>query len=230
MWPWRVSAWVMCRASCRSSSTTRMRIASGGLPREPGDRQAQGRAAPISGLYPARPTVLSWPPHMNVLFIGGTGIISTACTELAVARGLDVTLLNRSQRRRHRRARTTIAADIADAAATARALAGRTWDGVVDFIAFTPADVESRLGLFRGKTAQYIFISSASAYQKPLTRLADHGVDAAREPALGIFAQQDRLRGAPDPRLPRGGLPGRRSSGRRSPSATRSSRLRSTAG
>jgi nucleoside-diphosphate-sugar epimerase len=105
---------------------------------------------------------------MKVLFIGGTGIISTACTELAIARGLDVTLLNRSQRPGITGAKT-ITADIADVAAMAKATAGRTWDSVVDFIAFTPADVESRIGMFRGKTAQYIFISSASAYQKPLT-------------------------------------------------------------
>jgi nucleoside-diphosphate-sugar epimerase len=104
---------------------------------------------------------------MNVLFIGGTGIISTACTEMAVARGLEVSVLNRSQRRPIPGA-TTIVADAADAAAAARATAGRTWDAVVDFISFTPADIEARLALLRGRTGQYIFISSASAYQKPL--------------------------------------------------------------
>jgi nucleoside-diphosphate-sugar epimerase len=105
---------------------------------------------------------------MNVLFIGGTGIISTACTELAVARGVNVTLLNRSQRSPITGAQT-ITADMADPASVAKALAGKTWDSVVDFIAFTPPDIESRLALFRGKTAQFVFISSASAYQKPLT-------------------------------------------------------------
>jgi nucleoside-diphosphate-sugar epimerase len=105
---------------------------------------------------------------MDVLFIGGTGIISTACTELAVARGLQVTLLNRSLRASIAGTRT-IVADVANPAATAQALAGRSWDAVVDFIAFTPADVEARLGLLRGKVGQYVFISSASAYQKPLT-------------------------------------------------------------
>jgi nucleoside-diphosphate-sugar epimerase len=104
---------------------------------------------------------------MNVLFIGGTGIISTACTELALARGVGVTLLNRSLRSPIPGART-IAADVADSGALARALEGTKWDAVVDFIAFTPADIESRLGLLRGRTGQYVFISSASAYQKPL--------------------------------------------------------------
>ena len=105
---------------------------------------------------------------MNVLFVGGTGIISTACTELAVARGVGVTLLNRSLRAPIAGA-ATVAADINNPEAAARALAGRSWDAVVDFISFTPADIEARLGLFRGRTSQYIFISSASAYQKPLS-------------------------------------------------------------
>ncbi len=105
---------------------------------------------------------------MKVLFIGGTGYISTACTELAIARGFDVTLLNRSTRTAIPGAKT-ITADISKTEATAAALAGRTWDCVVDFIAYTPLDIEDRLALFRGRVGQYIFISSASAYQKPLT-------------------------------------------------------------
>ncbi len=105
---------------------------------------------------------------MNVLFIGGTGIISTACTELAVARGFNVTLLNRSLRVPIPGART-IAADVSDTGAVTRAIEGKSWDAVVDFIAFIPPDVEARLKLFRGKAGQYVFISSASAYQKPLT-------------------------------------------------------------
>jgi nucleoside-diphosphate-sugar epimerase len=105
---------------------------------------------------------------MKILFIGGTGYISTACTELAVARGFDVTLLNRSNRAPVAGAKV-ITADISDPDAAAAALAGRTWDSVVDFIAFTPVDIEERLALFRCKVGQFIFISSASAYQKPLT-------------------------------------------------------------
>jgi nucleoside-diphosphate-sugar epimerase len=105
---------------------------------------------------------------MKILFVGGTGIISTACAELAVERGLGVTLLNRSRRGSVPGA-ATITADIADPDAAARAVTGKTWDSVVDFISFTPADIEARIALFRGKTRQFIFISSASAYQKPLT-------------------------------------------------------------
>ena len=105
---------------------------------------------------------------MRILFIGGTGIISTACTRLAVARGLDLTLLNRGQRPAipgtHQ-----IVTDIHNPAEARRALTNQTWDAVVDFISFTPADIEARIALFRGCTRQFVFISSASVYQKPVT-------------------------------------------------------------
>lgn len=104
---------------------------------------------------------------MKILFLGGTGIISTACTRLAIARGFDVTLLNRSKRDAITGARQ-LTADIGDPGIAAT-LANERWDAVIDFIAFDPAAIEQRLALFRGKTRQYVFISSASAYQKPLT-------------------------------------------------------------
>ena len=88
---------------------------------------------------------------MKILFLGGTGIISTACTRLAVARGFDVTLLNRSNREGIPGARQ-LKADLTRPAEAAAALAGRTWDAVVDFIAFDRAAVEQRLELFRGRT------------------------------------------------------------------------------
>src|SRR5688572_884460 len=104
---------------------------------------------------------------MKILFLGGTGIISTACTQLAIARGFDVTLLNRSRREAVPGSRQ-IVADINDAR-IADSLQGARWDAVIDFIAFDSAAVEQRLALFRGRTGQYVFISTASAYQKPLT-------------------------------------------------------------
>jgi nucleoside-diphosphate-sugar epimerase len=106
---------------------------------------------------------------MRALFIGGTGIISTACTELALARGVEVTLLNRGRRATNLPSGArVIHADMEDRAAVTRALAGESFDAVVDWIAFEPAHVERDLELFRGRTRQYIFISSASAYQKPV--------------------------------------------------------------
>ena len=107
---------------------------------------------------------------MKVLFIGGTGIISTACTRLALESGIDLTLLNRGRRTVPMPAGAkTLTADIDDAVAVSQALAGASFDAVVDWIAFEPAQVERDIALFRGRTRQYIFISSASAYQKPAT-------------------------------------------------------------
>jgi nucleoside-diphosphate-sugar epimerase len=105
---------------------------------------------------------------MRVLFIGGTGIISTACTRLAAERGIDLTLLNRGKHSANLPAGVaTLAADVEDEAAAARALDGARFDAVVDWVAYTPAHIERDLRLFRGRTRQYVFISSASAYQKP---------------------------------------------------------------
>ena len=106
---------------------------------------------------------------MKVLFIGGTGIISTASTKLAAERGIDLTLLRRGVREADvPKDLKTITADIKEETAAANALGKRTWDAVVDWTAFTAADVERDIRLFRGRTNQFIFISSASAYQKPV--------------------------------------------------------------
>jgi nucleoside-diphosphate-sugar epimerase len=107
---------------------------------------------------------------MKALFIGGTGLISTACTQLGVERGIDLTILTRGQRPAELPAGIrSIAVDVNDRNAVKAAIAGESFDAVADFIAFTPDQVERDLDLFRGRTRQYIFISSASAYQKPAT-------------------------------------------------------------
>ena len=133
---------------------------------------------------------------MKILFLGGTGVISTACTRLAVARGLDVTLLNRSSRDGIPGTRQ-ITADITRTAEAATALAGKTWDAVVDFIAFDRASVEQRLELFRGRTAQYVFISTTSAYQKP----AAHHLLTESTPLANPFWEYSRLKIAAEDRL-----------------------------
>lgn len=104
---------------------------------------------------------------MKLLFIGGTGNISGATTRLALAAGHEVWHLNRGQRGGAESGVRTLVADIKDAASTAAALAEHTFDAVVDFIAFGADDVRRAEGLFRGRCGQYVFISSASAYQKP---------------------------------------------------------------
>jgi nucleoside-diphosphate-sugar epimerase len=107
-------------------------------------------------------------PMMNVLFIGGTGLISTACSELAITRGVDLFLLNRGRRGDTPAGATSLVADINDPASVEAALAGRRFDVVVNWIAFTPDQVERDIALFGGRADQYIFISSASAYQRPV--------------------------------------------------------------
>ncbi len=106
---------------------------------------------------------------MKILFIGGTGIISTASTVLAARRGMDVTLLSRGQHAADLPPGVkTLVADVNDPS-LAEKLASESFDVVVDWVAFTPADVERDLKLFRGRTRQFVFISSTSAYQKPQT-------------------------------------------------------------
>lgn len=106
---------------------------------------------------------------MRVLFIGGTGIISSASTERALAQGVELVLLNRGSRPKLPPGAVSLVADIRDREAAARALAGQRFDAVVNWVAFTPEDIERDIELFRGRTRQYIFISSASAYQKPVS-------------------------------------------------------------
>ena len=103
---------------------------------------------------------------MKLLFIGGTGNISTACSRLALQLGHELWLLHRPGRPGIPGARD-LACDINDEAEAARVLAPHQFDAVVQFIAFTPAQVERDIRLFRGRCAQYVFISSASAYAKP---------------------------------------------------------------
>lgn len=105
---------------------------------------------------------------MKVLFIGGTGVISEAVSRLAVEKGIDLHLLNRGQRSMFfPEGAKLIKGDIRDTKAVAEAIKHHEFDAVVDWIAFTPDHIRADIELFKGKTGQYIFISSASAYQKP---------------------------------------------------------------
>lgn len=109
---------------------------------------------------------------MKILFIGGSGIISSACTALAAERGLDLTLLNRGQSARPiPPGLRVLTADLYNHEQVKTALAAEDFDVVVNWIAFTPDRIEADLDLFRGRTRQYVFISSASAYHKPIRSL-----------------------------------------------------------
>ena len=107
---------------------------------------------------------------MKALFIGGTGTISTEISKLCVKKSWELTLLNRgnSSSRVPEGARV-LCADIHDEEAVRKVLGEETFDVVAEFIAFTTDDVERDIRLFSGKTQQYFFISSASAYQSPLS-------------------------------------------------------------
>jgi nucleoside-diphosphate-sugar epimerase len=107
---------------------------------------------------------------MKFLYIGGTGLISSACSELALSRGNSLFILNRSVSKKHPlpEGAVLLKGDMkADLGQISKLLSGLHFDAVVDFIAFTAEDVERDLSLFSGKTDQFVFISSASAYQKP---------------------------------------------------------------
>jgi nucleoside-diphosphate-sugar epimerase len=109
---------------------------------------------------------------MKVLFIGGTGIISSACSPLAIERSFELFLFNRGQSHRPIPAGAqVIQGDIRDSDFTQKALGKLDFDVVVDWIAFKTQDIERDIALFRGRVGQYIFISSASAYQKPPAHL-----------------------------------------------------------
>jgi len=104
---------------------------------------------------------------MKVLIIGGTGNISLEVVKQSRRRGWEVFVLNRGNSPEPEGTRP-IHADIRDRDAATRALRGHSWDAVAQFVAFEPAHVEIDLELFRGKTRQYLFTSSASVYHKPL--------------------------------------------------------------
>ena len=105
---------------------------------------------------------------MRVLFIGGTGNISAACSRLCLERGMEVFHLNRGLRKMPIPGVRSLIADIADRKRVEAVLGDLTFDAVANFVAFVEADVERDIELFARRAGQYFFISSASAYQKPL--------------------------------------------------------------
>jgi nucleoside-diphosphate-sugar epimerase len=105
---------------------------------------------------------------MRILFIGGTGLISTACSAAAVAAGHELWLLNRgtSPLPSHAEPGHVLTADAGDEAGVRAAVGGRSWDVVVQWVGYSPHQVEQDIRVF-GDVGQYVFISSASVYHKP---------------------------------------------------------------
>ncbi|MBN2235736.1 MAG: SDR family oxidoreductase, partial [Opitutales bacterium] len=110
---------------------------------------------------------------MKALFIGGTGVISSACSRLAVERGIELWHLNRGKSSALRAVSGVrhLQGDIRDEASIRERLKGHRFDVVVNWVAFVPSHVEADIRLFSGLTDQYVFISSASAYQTPPEKL-----------------------------------------------------------
>src|SRR5262245_8955695 len=110
---------------------------------------------------------------LRVLFIGGTGILSSACAPRVLAAGHDLALLNRGRSviRPVPSGAEVVRADIRDPASVRAAIGDREFDVVVNFVAYTPDHIQSDVDTFDGRVGQYVFISSASAYQKPPRRV-----------------------------------------------------------
>lgn len=111
--------------------------------------------------------------RISALFLGGTGIISSACVSEALAAGHDVTVLNRGTTR-HRPLPDgvrVISADVRDPLSLDAGLGSETFDVVADFLSFEPHHVQAHIDRWTGRVGQYIFISSASVYQTPPARL-----------------------------------------------------------
>lgn len=107
---------------------------------------------------------------MKLLFTGGSGLISSACVALAVERGHDVTIVNRAQSSNYPVPRSVrvIKVDMhLPGDGLAAQIKNARFDAVIDFLAYTPEDIQRSIAAFRDCCDQYVFISSASAYQKP---------------------------------------------------------------
>ena len=109
----------------------------------------------------------------RVLFIGGSGVISSACSRVAVDSGIELFVLNRGRStvRPLPPGVNMLRADIREPETVRPEIKDRDFDAVVDWVAFTPEQVRADIDLFRGRTGQYVFISSASAYQTPPARM-----------------------------------------------------------
>lgn len=136
---------------------------------------------------------------MKVLFIGGTGNISVSVSKLAVERGFDLYLLNRGRQSVAIEGAKSILADITQPTQVRDALGDQHFDVVVNWIAYLESDVGRDLALFRDRCKQYIFISSASVYQKPLT----HPVITESTPLANPYSQYSQNKIACETRLTR---------------------------
>jgi nucleoside-diphosphate-sugar epimerase len=121
---------------------------------------------------------------LSILYIGGTGQISLPCVEKSLAAGHSVTVFNRGQRDEALpKGARSITGDMKDQSVY-RALGATHYDVVAQFMAFTPDQMEADIATFSGKTDQYVFISSASVYEKPPS---GYIISEERTPAINPY-------------------------------------------
>jgi hypothetical protein len=132
---------------------------------------------------------------MKVLFIGGTGIISSACSKLAVSKGIDLYHLNRGKSRNTRSVEgvKTLISDIRDINKTQKAIQGYHFDVVVDWIAFEPEHIESDILLFAENRSIH-FYQFSIRIPNTTGKVACNGGDNSGESILGIFKKENSLR------------------------------------
>lgn len=116
-------------------------------------------------------TVTASRQGLSVLYIGGTGTISASCVRRSVAAGMSVYVLNRGRNVKHRSLPDTVTwlqADITDAASVRKVIGDLEFGAVADFLSYNAADAARAVGIFEGRTRQYVHISTASLYRKPV--------------------------------------------------------------
>ncbi|MEV7627792.1 NAD-dependent epimerase/dehydratase family protein [Actinoplanes sp. NPDC089786] len=112
--------------------------------------------------------------HLSVLYLGGTGTISASCVRLSVETGMRVTVVNRGRNDQDRSLPDgveTLIADVGDSAALAAAIGDRTFNAVVNFLSYDIDDARRMVTLFGRRARQYVHISSASIYAKPVRQI-----------------------------------------------------------
>jgi nucleoside-diphosphate-sugar epimerase len=123
---------------------------------------------------------------VKVLFLGGAGMIGSACADAAVASGLDVTVVTRTQaRRRQPPGVRALQADVRDPEQLRRALGDEEFDAVVNWVGLTPDDLRAHPTVFDGRIGQYVFISSVSVYARPVPQLPVTESTPRRQPVYG---------------------------------------------
>lgn len=122
----------------------------------------------------------------RILFLGGAGMIGSAAAREAVAQGADVTIVTRTEPSRPvADGVRQLRGDVRDPEQLAALVGGESWDAVVNWVGFTPADLDGQVDLFRDATSQYVFISTCSVFARPVPSLPITESSPRRQPVFG---------------------------------------------